>query len=280
MNIKKTTTILIIFHIELGRFNSGICIFFSGKHVLLRTILYFVQKVTFHFVNERIDAMNNEWEKDREALSTIKVFSNPNNMPVTISGDVTNLKCIGVGTDAAVFQSLSSPTYAFKIYAQDKLDKVKIEASIYQRLGDSPYFPTCFASYDEYLVLSYEEGKTLYDCVLQGIHIPLQVVNEVEEARAYIRSKGLNPRDIHLKNIILQNGKAKIIDVSEYSVPGNDFRWEHLKRGYEQYYHLIDGNSVPFWIMVTIQKWYNQRKGNSFSYEEFTKTILKFLYKK
>ncbi|WP_336046638.1 serine/threonine protein kinase [Solibacillus ferritrahens] len=224
--------------------------------------------------------MMKEWEKDISSLSKIKVYSNPNNQPVTIIGDADNLKCIGVGTDAAVFQSHSVPAYAFKLYAQDKVEKVKMEAKVYQHLGDSPYFPTCYASSDEYLVLSYEEGKTLFDCILQGIHIPQQVVNEVEDAREYVRSKGLNPRDIHLKNILLQNGKAKIIDVSEYIQSGNDFRWEHLKKGYDQYYHLIEGNSVPFWLVATIQKWYNQRRENSFSYEEFTKSISKLLFKK
>ena len=223
--------------------------------------------------------MESDWDKAIDSLSKIKVFSNPNNEPVTISGDADDLKCIGVGTDAAVFQSLSAPAYAFKMYAQDKVNKVKVEANVYHILGDSPFFSRCFASYDEYLVLSYEEGKTLFDCILQGIHIPESVVNEVEDAREYVRSKGLNPRDIHLKNILLQNGRAKIIDVSEYTLPGDDFRWEHLKKGYEQYYHLIDGNSVPFWLVETIRKWYNQRGDNS-SYEEFTKTILKHLYKK
>ncbi|MBG9692481.1 serine/threonine protein kinase [Lysinibacillus sphaericus] len=220
--------------------------------------------------------MENDWDKAIDSLSKIKVFSNPNNEPVTISGEANDLKCIGVGTDAAVFQSLSSPAYAFKIYAKDK---VKVEADVYRILQNSPFFPTCFASYDEFLVLSYEEGKTLFDCILLGIHIPEQVVNEVEDAREYVRNKGLNPRDIHLKNILLQNGRAKIIDVSEYTLKGNDFRWEHLKKGYEQYYHLIDGNSVPFWLVETIRKWYNQRGKNS-SYEELTKNISKFLYKK
>jgi len=224
--------------------------------------------------------MDNDWDKAIDSLSKITVFSSPNNEPVTISGDAEDLKCIGIGTDAAVFQSLSSPTYAFKLYAKDKVNKVKVEANVYHLLGDSPFFSTCFASYDESLVLSYEEGKTLFDCILQGIHIPEQVVNDVEDAREYVRNKGLNPRDIHLKNILLQNGRAKIIDVSEYTLPGDDFRWEHLKKGYEQYYHLIDGNSVPFWLMETIRKWYNQRGKNSSSYEEFTKTILKLLYKK
>ena len=220
--------------------------------------------------------MENDWDKAIGSLSKIKVFSNPNNEPVTICGEADDLKCIGIGTDAAVFQSLSAPAYAFKIYAKDKVHKVKVEATVYQVLEESPYFSTCFAAYNEYLVLSYEEGKTLFDCILQGIHIPKQVVNEVEEAREYVRKKGLNPRDIHLKNILLQNGRAKIIDVSEYTLQGNDHRWEHLKKGYEQYYHLIDGNSVPFWLVETIRKWYNQR-GKKSSFEEFTKYILKLL---
>lgn len=224
--------------------------------------------------------MENDWDIAIDSLSKITVFSNPNNEPVTISGDADDLKCIGMGTDAAVFQSLNAPAFAFKIYAKDKVAKVKVEANVYQILGDSPFFSTCFASYDEYLVLSYEEGKTLFDCVLQGIHIPEQVINDVEDARKYVRAKGLNPRDIHLKNILLQNGRAKILDVSEYILPGNDFRWEHLKKGYEQHYHLIDGNSVPFWLVETIRKWYNQRNKYFSSYEEFMKVILNFLYRK
>ncbi|BDH62237.1 hypothetical protein MTP04_23670 [Lysinibacillus sp. PLM2] len=219
--------------------------------------------------------MEHNWALAKDSLSKITVLSNSNNDPVTIIGDVDDLKCIGVGTDAAVFQHLNAPAYAFKIYATDKKEKVKLEANIYRILGDSPYFPTCYASFDQSLVLSYEHGITLYDCLLQGVHIPKQAVNDVEDAREYVRNKGLNPRDIHLKNILLQNGRAKIIDVSEYSQTGNDFRWEYLKKGYEQYYHLLDGNPVPFWLVETIRKWYN-RWGNLISYEEFAKNILKF----
>jgi hypothetical protein len=239
-----------------------------------------LDNVVFFNVIEGRDYMKSDWDIAIDSISKITVFSNPNNEPVTISGDADDLKCIGVGTDAAVFQSLYAPAYAFKIYAKDKVTKVKVEANVYHILGDSPFFSTCFASYDEYLVLSYEEGKTLFDCILQGIHIPEQVVNDVEDAREYVRNKGLNPRDIHLKNILLQNGRAKILDVSEYTLPGNDFRWEHLKKGYEQYYHLIDGNPVPFWLVETIRKWYNQRSKYFSSYEEFTKIVLKLLYKK
>lgn len=224
--------------------------------------------------------MENDWDIAKESLSKITVISHPNNDPVTISGHANDLKCIGVGTDAAVFQSLSTNKYAFKKYAKDKVEKVKVEANVYQKLGDSPFFAKCYASYDDFLVLSYEEGRTLFDCVLQGIHIPEKVIHDVEDARDYVRSKGLNPRDIHLKNILLQNGRAKILDVSEYVLPGNDYRWEHLKKGYEEYYHLIDGKSVPFWLAETVRKWYNQRDKHFSSFEDFADFVLKFLYHK
>src|SRR5699024_2611196 len=146
---------------------------------------------------------------------------------------------------------------------------------IYDRLRDASYFPACFAAYDRYLVLSYEEETTLFDCLLQGIHIPNQVIKDVEDAREYVRKKGLNPRDMHLKNILLQNGRAKIIDVSEYIQPGNDYRWEHLKQAYESYYHLIDGTSIPYWLAETVRKWYHQRNKQFSSFDEFMRTVIK-----
>ncbi|KSU64442.1 serine/threonine protein kinase [[Bacillus] enclensis] len=217
--------------------------------------------------------MNQKWEAAIDSLSEVTVTSHPNNEPVTIAGGHDRLRCIGVGTDAAVFQHLDVPQFAFKVYAEEKADKIKIEEEVYSMIGDSPYFSTCYAANDTFLVLSYEEGITLFDCILQGVHIPWQVVEDVEAARDYVREKGLNPRDIHLKNILMKDGRAKIIDVSEYVLPGNDFRWEHLKKGYEDYYQLIDGKAVPFWLVETVRKWYNQ--WNS-SYEEFMKIVLKF----
>jgi hypothetical protein len=220
--------------------------------------------------------MDNKWEAAIPSLSQVTVSSNLNNEPVTIHGGDDSLSCIGVGTDAAVFQSIYAPDYAFKLYAEDKGSKIKIEEKVYNAIGGSPFFSTCYAAYDKFLVLSYEEGPTLFDCLLQGIHIPEQAVQDVEDAREYVRDQGLNPRDIHLKNILLQNGRAKIIDVSEYVLPGNDFRWEHLKKAYEDHYNLIDGKAVPFWLLETIRKWYNSWNKHFTSYEEFMKIVLKF----
>ena len=124
------------------------------------------------------------------------------------------------------------------------------------------------------MVISYEEGMTLYDCLLKGIHIPKQVLKDVDDARRYAFDRGLNPRDIHLKNILLHNGRAKIVDVSEYLKPGNDKRWEYLKEGYQEYYHLIDGKALPHWIIETVRKWYNQTPCESFKVHDFVKELV------
>lgn len=217
--------------------------------------------------------MENEWRKARELLANINISSNPNNQPVTIHGNERELKCIGVGTDAAVFQYIYTPAYAFKLFADDKLNKIQMETEVYEKLGSSPYFSTYYGASERFLVVSYETGMTLYDCLQQGIHIPPQIIQEVDQARAYARKRGLNPRDIHLKNILLQDGKAKIIDVSEYLLPGNDFRWEHLKRGYEEYYHLIDGRAIPSWLLETVRKSYNTRQSTAI--EDFFRDVMK-----
>ncbi|MGI2327143.1 serine/threonine protein kinase [Planococcus sp. YIM B11945] len=219
--------------------------------------------------------MANDWEQAGNALAMIKVSINPNNEPVTILGSSPDFACIGVGTDAAVFRSFTSSKYAFKVYAEEKLAKIKTEAQVYQMLGPSPFFSACYGHTEKFLVLSYEEGPTLFDCLLHGIPVPDQVIQDVEEARAYVRERGLNPRDIHLKNILLQNGRAKILDVSEYIHPGNDFRWEHLKKAYDEYYPFISGKPMPYWLLETIRKWYHHWSKYYPTIDEFMTTIFK-----
>ena len=219
--------------------------------------------------------MNNQWDILKDSLSEIAVFSNPNNKPVSIEKYSSSLDCIGIGTDAAVFRSNLVPRFAFKVFAEDKLHKLHEEERVYSMLGNSPRFASCFGTHHNVLVLSYEDSDTLYDCIVKGTHISEQVIIDVDQARNHAIEKGLNPRDIHLKNIIMQNGRAKLIDVSEYTKPGNDFRWEHLKKAYEEYYSIIDGKKVPVWLVDLLRESYNQRSSNQ-TYEDFMKSILKF----
>lgn len=219
--------------------------------------------------------MEQQWHQSAKELDSIQVTATPNNEPVSIKGVVDGFRCIGVGTDAAVFHSLSAPSYAFKIYATGKKDKLEAETEVYSKIGSSPYFSECYGSTDRLLVLKFEEGLTLFDCLLQGVRVPEQVIKDVESARAYVRECGLNPRDIHLKNILLQDGRAKLLDVSEYIKPGNDFRWEHLSKAYREYYRFIDGNPMPFWLLDTIRKWYNQWNKYASSFDEFMRFVFK-----
>lgn len=218
-----------------------------------------------------------EWEKAAHALDGITVTAQPDNEPVVIEGVAEGLRCVGIGTDAAVFQPLDAPGYAFKLYAKGKEDKLQAEAEVYRKLGESPYFSTCFGASDRWLVLKFEEGLTLFDCLLQGVHVPEQAILDVESARDYVRERGLNPRDIHLKNILLLDGRAKLLDVSEYIKPGNDFRWEHLKKAYDEYYPMFDGKPVPFWLLDTIRKWYHHWTRYSASFDEFMRIVSKQL---
>jgi hypothetical protein len=214
------------------------------------------------------------WEKAEKELRRVKVSSTGENELVTLKGTSDAFECIGVGTDAAVFRFLKMPHLAFKVFSDDKLEKKDVELEVYVKLGRSEYFPEYYGSGSNFLVMSYEEGITLHDCLLKGIHIPQQVVYDVDNARHYASEKGLNPRDIHLKNVLLHEGRAKILDVSEYMKSGNDNRWQYLKDGYHEHYHLIAGKAIPLWILETVRKWYNQEKSENFNVQDFVKELV------
>jgi len=205
-----------------------------------------------------------KWDHLAEAIKQIEVVANRENELVKVKQIPNQLECIGIGTDAAVFRPIEEPKLALKVFSPDKIEKVKIEQQVYSYLGESLYFPTFYGNGTNYLVLSYEEGLTLYECLAQGIPIPQQAIKDVDEARKYAQNRGLNPRDIHLKNILLYKGRAKLLDVSEYLKQGNDYRWEYLKRGYEEYYDMIRGKPIPYWVMDMVRKRYNQSSPTPF----------------
>lgn len=210
-----------------------------------------------------------------DALRKVKIKSTKDNDLISVTRHSEQLRCLGIGTDAAVFQHIAEPSFAFKVFADDKLSKMKVEQEVYEKLGNAEFFPIFYGTGSNYLVLSFEPGVTLYDCLLTGIHIPPQVLVDIEAARTYAFSKGLNPRDIHLKNILLHEGRAKLLDISEYLKPGDDRRWEYLKKGYVEYYHLIDRKVIPLWIIETVRKWFNQANSSSFDFQEFTNKLIK-----
>ncbi|MCM3785172.1 serine/threonine protein kinase [Neobacillus mesonae] len=221
----------------------------------------------------------NGWLKADSLLSQIEIIGNAENDLVSIEGKTEGLECIGVGTDAAVFVMPDLPQYAFKVYSQQALSKKNIEKEVYDKLKGSPYFATCYGDGNNYLVLSFEDGPTLQDCLTLGVPVPEQVILDVEDARRYVRSVGLNPRDIHLKNVLNQNGRGKVLDVSEYVKDGDDQRWDHLVWAYYNVYPRFNEIKVPAWVMESVKKWYNRRYKPSMNLEDFSSRIVRLFNK-
>jgi hypothetical protein len=220
------------------------------------------------------------WKRDGDdameaLLKQVVLAAHSGNKPVTIKQIPSSLRLVGVGTDAAVVLHPDQPEQVFKVYAEGRLEKKEREREVYRRLGESPRFCRCFGEGTNYLILSYEKGPTLYECLEQGISIPEQVIADVEEARRYARERGLNPRDIHLKNVILQNGRAKVVDVSEYLLPGDDRRWDHLVQAYQDFYPLIRGKKIPSWLLEWVKKSYFAQVSPDFSVQEFGRRFIR-----
>ncbi|MCA1844171.1 MAG: serine/threonine protein kinase, partial [Actinobacteria bacterium] len=172
-------------------------------------------------------------------LSAIRIQAFATNEPIVIEHVPAELRVLGSGTDAIVVQHPSLPELAFKVYAPETVGCLVDEYDAYRQLAGSPYFAACLGRGDFYVVLSYEPGPTLYDCLVQGIPVPPQAMADVEAARNYARLVGLHPKDVHLKNVLLQGDRARILDVSKYIAPGDDDHvWELLAQGYRRIYPL------------------------------------------
>ncbi|MCP3774098.1 serine/threonine protein kinase [Paenibacillus sp. MZ04-78.2] len=225
--------------------------------------------------------MNVHWTMADEALRSITVTGSERNEPVIVSDYSEELRCIGIGTDAAVFTYDRTPGYAFKIYSDLALalGKREMEKQVYERLEGIPYFPVYYGCGERYLVMSHESGVTLLDCLLEGIPVPEQAILDVEEARALVRSRGLNPRDIHLKNVILQSGRGKVLDVSEYALEGDDKRWEHLVWAYRVVYPGIEGIKIPAWVLDAIKNGYARLDQANLSLDDFARRVSQLFFK-
>ncbi|WP_065412321.1 serine/threonine-protein kinase [Pseudobacillus wudalianchiensis] len=219
------------------------------------------------------------WKEIVLLIEAIEVRAGEGNVPVEIGSVPEELQCVGIGTDAAVFVHSFSPSYAFKVYAEGKEQKKVNEVRAYEKLADSSYFPVFYGAGSKFIVISFESGMNLYDCLVTGTYISPEVIEQVDKAIEEARVAGLNPRDIHLKNIILQEDSIKLIDVSEYVKPGNDQRWEHLKEAYRLYYPLIASKPVSPKFLDFVKEQYNKYKHHNFSLGRFGRLFTALLEK-
>ena len=147
-----------------------------------------------------------------------------------------SLEHIGTGRSAFVFR-MKSTDKAIKVFFPEFTYIAIEEAEIYQTLQNISYYPSIYDAGSNYIVMDYIEGFTLFDCITHGKIITSTHINEVDHALSLAQDRGLNPSDIHLRNIfITSNGDIKIIDVARFRQEKDCKQWHDLKKAYYQLY--------------------------------------------
>jgi len=140
------------------------------------------------------------------------------------------LKLIGTGRSAFVFR-IESSNKAIKVFFPDYTYIAKEEAEIYKSLQDINYFPSIYETGLNYIVMDYINGNTLFECMTRGIIITSNHINEIDHALSLASDLGLNPSDIHLRNIfITSNAEIRLIDVARYRQMKDCRQWRNLKK--------------------------------------------------
>jgi hypothetical protein len=168
---------------------------------------------------------------DQELLTQIHIQSSGTHNPVMVNTVPSPWQILGAGNYAVVFSHPDYPQQVVKVYAPD-LAGFEEETEVYRRLGVHPAFSECLYAGANFLVLKRLDGSTLYDCVQQGISIPKQVIEDIDRALHYTRIQGLNPFDVHGRNVMMYEGRGLVVDVSDFLHAGTCPKWQHLKQAY------------------------------------------------
>ena len=188
--------------------------------------------------------------------------------PIIVENFSNTWKTIGNGNYAGVFLHQSNPKWVVKVYGR-KPEALKREVEVYKKLGNHESFSSLIDHGDNYLILKRIDGINLFDAVVKGIRIPESVIKDVDEGIAYARSVGLNPFDVHGKNVVMSNGRGYIVDISDFYKQGKCRKWDDLKKAYYKIYlpFLYKYHPrIPYFIVNSIRKGYRLyrkiKKGN------------------
>jgi hypothetical protein len=193
-----------------------------------------------------------------ELLPNIQLSTEDPFDPIVVKNFSDTWKTIGSGNYAGVFLHQSNPKWVVKVYGR-KPEDLKKEVDVYKRLGDHESFSSLIDYGDNYLILKRIDGINLFDAVVKGIRIPESVILDVDEGIAYARSRGLNPFDVHGKNVVMSNGRGYIVDVSDFYKQGKCRKWDDLKKAYYRIYLPFIYKyhpPIPFFIVNSVRKGY------------------------
>ena len=190
--------------------------------------------------------------------SSVKIESIKPYNPVEVAKTPLPWQLLGRGNYAAVFTHSDYPNVVIKIYALNRLGWVE-EVEAYKRLGEHPSFSQCLYAKDNWLILKRLHGITLYDCMHLGIKIPRQVIQDIDLALDYSKSKGLTPHDVHGRNVMMSKDKGLVVDISDFLDASPCRAWQDLKQAYYCLYlpffswHQLP---VPYWFLDGVRNIY------------------------
>jgi hypothetical protein len=164
-------------------------------------------------------------------LPGVKIESLDPHNPVVVHDVPLPWQVLGTGNYAAVFYHPDFPDQVVKVYAPGRSGHQE-EIQVYRRLGPHPAFSQLLYAGDEFLVLKRLHGITLYNAMHLGIPIPKQVIQDIDEALRYARQRGLFPHDVHGRNVMMQNGRGLVVDVSDFLHQETCSAWKDLKTAY------------------------------------------------
>ncbi|WP_078381641.1 serine/threonine protein kinase [Sutcliffiella halmapala] len=187
------------------------------------------------------------------------VFQQGKHRTEVVSKDAS-LTIIGSGRSAYVFR-LPSSKLALKVFYPPFEKIARKEAEIYQKLKGVSGFPNLICSGENFIVIDYLEGDTLFECLVKGVRISSDQIAQIDQTLLYARKRGLNPSDIHLHNIIvLKNEKAKIIDVARFQQMKQCSQWDDMKYVFYKFYiHRFFPKKIPRALLNLIAILYKRK---------------------
>lgn len=170
-----------------------------------------------------------------ELLPRLAVRSVDPHEPIVVEDVPKPWRLLGAGNYAAVLMHPDEPGKVVKVYAEGR-PGIEEEIEVYRRLGKHPAYSECYYAGETFLILKRLTGITLYECLRRGIRIPEQVIRDIDKALDYARRRGLNPHDVHGKNVMMIEGRGVVVDVSDFLNHTYCAMWDDLKKSYYALY--------------------------------------------
>jgi hypothetical protein len=175
---------------------------------------------------------------------------------------------LGTGNYAVVFFHESDPDWVVKmrLFAPEDEEIVirefQEERDVYERIGRHHSFSELRHAQFPFLVLKRLHGITLYTALIQGTRIPPIVIDDINEGLQYARSRGLHPHDVHIKNVIMYNGRGYVADISDFLKTDYCRLWDDCMVFYRFIYRPFIypfGLAIPYQWLQTMKSWYRKR---------------------